>query len=177
MQQQLISTKFAYIEKSIKIFISLLANNQTFLRYLLNDNDYPLEFEYYDDNGTLISQPDYPMPYPLIENKTVLLTLFNPNIITDAKVYTFFSHLDFHSNEKSANIEHVFVMDIVIPYFSVQIGDKLRNARICDEICKCLDNQSVADIGRVFIDRGGNYIVNDVYQGTKLFIKADNRRF
>jgi|GEM_PF-1779860 len=176
--QQLISTKFAYIEDSIKAMLEPLKSDQNFLRLINYLSDFPYQQSYYDDAQNLVLQPDIVMPYDLIGNGNILLTLFNPLIVKDAKVYIFFSHLHFNSNDTTALIEHNFVMDIVIPYENIQMGDQLRNIRICDEICRCIDNQSaIADVGRVSCNKGDSYIVNDIYEGIRLYFKADNRRF
>jgi len=114
--QQLISTKFAYIEDSIKAMLEPLKSDQNFLRLINYLSDFPYQQSYYDDAQNLVLQPDIVMPYDLIGNSDILLTLFNPLIVKDAKVYIFFSHLHFNSNDTTALIEHNFVMDIVIPY-------------------------------------------------------------
>jgi len=178
MQQNLTSTKFAYISSSIKKMLEPLKSDQTFLRMIKYMSDYPLELQYFSDDGvTTFEQPDIEMPCDLIGNKDVLLTLFNPSIVVDEKIYIFFSHLHFTSYPNSAIVEHTFVMDVVLPYHIIQMGDKLRTEIIADEICKCIDNQNLADIGRCYVSNGDEYVVNSTYQGFRLFIKADNRRF
>lgn len=175
--QQLTSTKFAYISSSIKAMLEPLKSDQTFLRMIKYQTDYPLELQYFTDEGDTIDQPDIPMPYDLIGNKDVLLTLFNPTIIIDEKIYTFFSHLHFTSYPNSALIEHTFILTVVLPYHIIQMGDELRTAIISDEICKCIDNQNIADVGRCYVSNGDSFVVNDTYQGFRLLIKADNRRY
>jgi len=95
---ELISTKYSNIENSIKRMLSPLENNQDFIRYLLNLNDYPLDTEYYDSNDVTHPQNNFILPYDLVGTKNVLLTLFNPTIVTESKIYFFFSHINFRSH-------------------------------------------------------------------------------
>lgn len=172
-----ISTKFANVENSIKRMLAPLENNQTFLRYLLNNNNYPLESQYYDDGGVLHIQNDYILPYDLVGNKNILLTLFNQTIVTESKNYFFFSHVSFSSNENtSILVTHNYVIDLVIPYNNIQIGDKLRNIRLVDLIMQSIDNQYISGLGKIFITQGRDYVVNDVYQGLTLNIKVQDER-
>jgi len=180
MQQQLTSTKFSYIEKTIISMLEPLKSNQKFLRLIKYLNPYPFSTEYYPNDGsnTEILQPDISMPYDLIGNKDVLLTLFNPSIVVNEKIFIFFSHLRSESYDKTALIKHTFVIDLVIGYDMLQMGDELRNIQICDEICKCWDNQSfLADVGRIALTKTDSYAINDTYEGTRMFFTADNRRF
>ena len=174
---ELISTKYSNIENSIKRMLSPLENNQDFIRYLLNLNDYPLDTEYYDSNDVTHPQNNFILPYDLVGTKNVLLTLFNPTIVTESKIYFFFSHINFRSHEKySMMVNHNYVMDLVIPYNVIQIGDKLRNIRLGDIIMQCLDNQYISGIGKIVIEQGSDYVVNNIYQGFKFIITVVDER-
>lgn len=177
-----ISTKFSNVETDMLSILTPLKNNQTFLRMIKYLSNYPLEQQTYDTvKNVVVSQPDLPVPYDLTGDSTggrlILLTLFNQNIVTEAKVYIFFSHLDFSSNESQSIIaNHDYVMDILIPYQNVQMDDKLRNIRIVDEIMKSVDNQYIAGFNQVFIKKGKDYILNANYQGVTLYFSVQNPR-
>jgi len=67
-------------------------------------------------------------------------------------------------------------MDLVIPYNVIQIGDKLRNIRLGDIIMQCLDNQYISGIGKIVIEQGSDYVVNNIYQGFKFIITVIDER-
>lgn len=173
---ELISTKYSNIENDIKAMLTPLKNDQTFLRMVKYLSNYPLESEIYV-NGNVVTQPDLSTPYDLVGDETVILKLFNQNIVTEAKVYIFLSHLNFNSNESQTILtKHNYVMDILIPYQNIQMDGQLRNVRIVDEVMKNLDNQYISGVDKVFIRKGNDYILNNNYQGVTLYISVDNAR-
>lgn len=176
--QDRISTKFNHVEEDMIKIINKLGSDQLFVRWLKNLNQYPLELSAgFDDQGNEILQPNFALPYDLINNGDICLYLFMPKIVVDAHPYIFFSHLDFKSDDyHSALVNHSYVIDIVIPYSQITVQDKLRNIRLIDRIMEDIDNTYLAGIGRMFIHKGRDYVVNDIYQGTTLYISIDNSR-
>lgn len=174
--QENLSKKFSHVEEDMLTIVDILNNDQIFIRYLKNLNQKPLDLTYLNESSLIINQPDYVLPYDLVTNENIILSLFMPKIITEARPYMFFSHLYFKSAEMSALVSHTYVMDIVIPYSQLMMGNQLRNIRLVDEIMKKFDNKFITGIGRLFIDKGTDYVVNDTYQGITLFINIDNSR-
>ena len=175
------STKYQNIEETLKAMLEPLKNDQIFLRYLLYPSRYPLELEVYDEvTSDPKGQPDIEMPYDLIGNEDVILTLFNPTIAVLSKTRMYFSHLDFRASANSQILtEHRYSLDIVIPLNEIQMGDKLRNVRIGDEIMKCIDNQNIPvskNMGKIFISNGQDYILDSNYQGMRFIITVSNVR-
>ena len=173
------SLKFDFIESNITTMLELLKNNQTFLRYVLNLNDFPLGQEYCDKDGISHPQLDYDEPYDLIGTQTVLLTLFNPTILQTSKVNLFFSPLKGTSKEGDPIIANKYVFDIIVPYYSMVINStgKLRMFRIANEVCREWDNKYVAGIGKTIMYDWSTAPVDANYQGMSLYFKVDDSAF
>jgi hypothetical protein len=159
------------------VIVNKLGSDSLFLRWLKNLNQYPLEESVFDDLGVETLQPDFALPYDLIGNGDVCPYLWMPAIIIDAHPYIFFSHSEFKSTDTtSVLVNHSYVIDLVVPYSQIMVQDKLRNIRIIDRIMVDLDNTYITGIGRLFIKKGRDYVVNNIYQGATLFLSIDNSR-
>ena len=174
------SLKFDFIEENIMSMLEPLKNNQTFLRYVLNLNDFPLGQEYCDKDGISHPQLDYDEPYDLIGTQTVLLTLFNPLILQQSKINLFFSPLKGTSKEGDPIMANKYVFDIIVPYNNMVINStgKLRMFRIANEICREWDNQyEIAGMGKIIMYDWSTAPVDANYQGMSLYFKVDDSAF
>jgi hypothetical protein len=173
----MLSQKFKNIENNLKAMIQPLENSQSFLRYLKNLNDYPLEQSYYDLDGNEVSQPDIPMPYDLIENGDILFTMFQPKISTEKKVHMFFYHLrsKFYDTKSGEN-DGLYKIDITIPieYVYIKGSAELRQERLSNIINECLDQQNITGTGKIFCLEGSEWIDSQeyAYQGISLIFNV-----
>jgi hypothetical protein len=173
------SLKFDFIEDNVYAMLEPLQNDQTFLRYVLNLNDFPLFQSYMNEDGVLINQPDYELPYNLFSNQTVLLSLFNERILKDSKIYIFFSPLRGTCKEGDPIMSNKYVMSIIIPSnkMIIENSGKLRMFRIANQVCKAWDNQYITGMGRVIMYDWNTGVVNSEYQGIDLYFKIDDNAY
>lgn len=177
--EEITSLQFDSIEENLQLMLQPLKSDQEFLRYVLNLNDFPLEQAYIDSSGNLKQQPDIPMPFDLVGSQTVLLTLFNQNILTNSKVQIFFSPLNGVSAEGDPIFHNKYTVDIVIPYSSMVINStgKLRMFRIANRIAKAWGNKYIAGIGKTILYSWKTYVVDTTFQGINLMFKVDDSAF
>ena len=176
---EITSLQFNNLEDNLQLMIEPLKNDQEFLRYILNLNDYPLDQDYIDDNGNIVQQPDILTPYDLIKSQMITLTLFNPNILKETKVQIFFSPLQGTSSEGDPIFHNIYIVDIIVPYNFMIINStgKLRLFRIANRISKLWNNQYLAGIGRTIMYNWKTYVVNSNYQGMTMMFKVDDSAF
>lgn len=177
--EELESLKFSFVEDNTMLMLDALATNQNFLRfsqYLLNS---PLENVAHDKDGNEVSQPDIITDgIGLVSNKIIFLTLFNPTIITEEKIYMFFSPFEGKNEEGQPLMHNLYIFDFIIPYSSMIMYDnKQRIFKIANEICRSWDNQYIGGVGKTIMYKWKTAPVNAIYQGMKLYFKIDDSAF
>lgn len=176
----MISTKFSYIGEHIQKLLSPILKDVNFLRYIyyLNPYNSPLEEYYYDENGNKILQPNITKTWKeLIEDKTIVLTLFNQTVLKQEKITIFFSYLNARYNDGGAiSGDVIYEMNIVVPYSSIMIPNthEQRQHKIADIVCSYIDNQPIAGVGNVYCISAGSYKENDNYEGIFLRFKVND---
>lgn len=176
----MISKKFAFVDDHIQKLLSPLKSSQEFLRlvYYLSEFDSPLEPFFYDGNGVKVMQPDISKTWQdIISDKSIVLTLFNPTILTKEKVTVFFSYLLAKFDDNSLfNDDVIYEMNIVVPYNKIMIPNTMqqRQHRIAKIVCELIDNQPLAGVGNVFCIHASTYKENDDYEGLCLRFKVND---
>jgi hypothetical protein len=155
------SFKFKHIENNLLKILALLLNNENIKKYIY----------YLVDNP--ISQPN--VTQNLIQSKHIILTPFNPNILSQEKVCLFLN--PYEGNFKnSALSDLVFLVDIIIPSSKWLLNGlgQIRCFRLADEISQLLDQQKIAGMTEVEIFNFRIYKVDDSYSGLSLKIKVNS---
>ena len=141
--------------------LSLILSNQNILKYITHLVDDPL------------SESD--VTEDLLENGSIILTLFDEEILTDLKVKLFLN--PFNGSLKSMPLSDiVFTLDILVPnlYWKLNGLGQLRPYRIADEFAQLVDGQKVAGIGEVNITNFKSYKINKTYSGITLFVEVNS---
>lgn len=156
------SFKFKHIENNLIKLLTLIVSNQNILKYI-----------YYIDSDDPLSQPD--VTEDLIENGNIILTPFNPEVLSQEKICMFFN--PYEGNLKNQPLSDiVFLIDLIIPtnkWLLSGLG-QIRAFRIADEIAQDIDQKNVAGIGQTEIERFRMFKLNDVYSGLTLWIKVNS---
>lgn len=156
------SLKFKFIEDNLNKMLILMVNNQTIKRYIKYLDQYPLDPSLPDIADNLI-------------NKNIMLTPYDPTVLTDMQVKVFFT--PYKGNLKNIPLGNdIYLIDIIVPikYWLITGKGEIRVFRIAEEIAKMFDNQSVAGVGRVYLTDYSVYKVNDSYAGLNLLINVIN---
>lgn len=175
------SVKFKYTSRSVQLMINRLNQNQNLLRYIKYLTFNPLDNQSYDNiTNDLINQPDFELPYDLIDDGVVDTRLFNPTIMKDRLVKIFFCHKRTKFEDPKALSHTIYSLSIVVPWEDEVIPATRdnRTERIADEIASELDNQVINGVsaGKIFVTYGESYVVNNKssYCGLDLYILVEN---
>lgn len=155
------SLKFKHIENNLLKILALLLESENIKKYLYYLTDNPL----IESNVT----------QNLLETENVILTPFNPTVLSEEKVCLFLNPYsgDF-KNSSLSNLE--FLIDIIIPSSKWLLNGlgQLRCFRLADEISQLLDQQKIAGMTEVEVTRFKMYKVDDKYSGLTLWIKVNS---
>lgn len=155
------SFKFKHIENNLLKILALLLNNENIKKYIY----------YLVDNP--ISQPN--VTQNLIKSKHIILTPFNPNILSQEKVCVFLNPYSGSFRDSAlSNLE--FLIDIIIPSSKWLLNGlgQIRCFRLADEISQLLDQQKIAGMTETEITQFKMYKVDDSYSGLSLWIKVNS---
>jgi len=155
------SYKFKHIENNLLKILALLLENENIKKYI-----------YYLTDNPLI---EINVTQDLVELGHVILTPFNPVVLSQEKVCVFLNPYsgDF-KNSSLSNLE--FLIDIIIPSSKWLLNGlgQIRAFRLADEISQILDQQKIAGMTEVEVTRFKMYKVDESYSGLTLWIKVNS---
>lgn len=152
------SLKFKFIEENLLNILHLIVGNQNILRYIKILENNPLDPTYPDIQETLI-------------NQNIILTPFDPTILTENQVKLFFYPFSgkFSNNPKG---KHIYECDIICPYSYWVLSNmgQFRTTRIADEICMLIDGKNITGVGDIEVNEYRIGKVDDNYAVLSLWI-------
>jgi hypothetical protein len=156
------SFKFANIENNLLKLLAIILNNQNILKYI-----------YYIDSDNPLAESD--VTIDLIQNGNIILSPFDPTILTEETMKVFINPLEGNFNALALS-NLTFLIDIVLPVRKWLIPGmgKIRVFRISDELSQEIDHQKIMGMSECEVQKFRIYKVNDSYAGMSLWIKVNS---
>lgn len=156
------SLKFANIENNLLKLLDLILNNQNILKYI-----------YYIDSNNPLSESN--VSTNLLESGNIILTPFDPTVLTEESIRMFINPLEGSFNNSSLS-NLTFLVDVIIPINKWLISGmgQIRTFRIFDELSQDIDQQRVMGITQTEIIKFRIYKVDDKYSGMSVWIKVNS---
>jgi len=167
-----ISLKFKHIGSNTVKMLMPIISNQNFLRYLTYLSDDPLAQQTYDRNGQLVNQPDI-QDIPI--NSSILLTPFDPTIITDLQIKVFFYPYSGNLSNFIGTDVYEFIITCPIQFFILQGSGEYRNFLMAYEVAKMIDSKyEVVGVSKIEITNWKIFKASDTSVGLSFLINVNN---
>lgn len=156
------SLKFKNIENNLLKLLDIILNNQNILKYI-----------YYINSNNPLSESD--VTVNLLETGNIILTPFDPTILTEESIRLFINPLEGSFNASSLS-NLTFLIDIILPVgkWIIDGMGQIRCFRLADELSKEIDQQRIMGISECEITKFKIYKVDDTYAGLSLLIKVNS---
>ena len=156
------SLKFKNIENNLLKLLDLILNNQNILKYL-----------YYINSNNPLAEST--VSTNLLESGNIILTPFDPTVLTEEAMRMFINPLEGSFNSSSLS-DLVFLIDVIVPINKWLISGmgQIRVFRIFDELSQDIDQQRVMGITQSEITKFRIYKVDDKYAGMSVWVKVNS---
>ena len=168
-----LSIKFKHMGSNLVKILSPIFYNQNILRYCCYLTNNPLLLQIYNDEGQLVDQPD--IQESLLDTKSIILTPYDPKVLTDLKVKIFCNPLEGDFRKSINDDLYEFIILVPLKYWVLWGSGELRAFLIAYEIAKELDSQyEIAGTGKVDIIKWRRFNEGDNYAGLVLITSITN---
>ena len=149
-----------------------IINNQNFLRYITYLTDEPLSLQTYNRQGILVNQPNI-TEIPL--GDSLLLTPYDPTVITDMRIKVLFSPLKGDLSKSISEDIYEFIILYPVEYHVIQGSGEFRPFMIAYEISQSIDSQyEIAGVSKIEMSDWRMFKVNDTYAGLSVWVNVSN---